>query len=301
VILEPNKRRRRRLFRAIAGIVLIAVIAVVGFTSRWTLPTFSFAFANATPSPAPTTLVAAATDPPTPAATLPPTEPPPTPAPTPGPDGCIPPPPDLQPATVVSHGPRTGKQVALTFDDGNNAPNVLRIVKFLTARHINATFFPTARAVELAPSTWQTVSKAGFPIANHTYHHQDLTTLCYERQLAELEKAKAVNAANQIAVQGYMRPPFEAFNGSTRLAAAAAGEAHVVLWGVDTLDWTGLGKWAIYRRAIVGGPGSIILFHTSSAATLDALGPIVGNYLKRGFTFVTVGQMLGVPGPVPFP
>lgn len=283
--------------------MLLAVVVAVGLTSHWTLPTFSFAFAPPSPSPSPSTQVAAATDvPASPTATpVAPTLPPPTPAPTAGPDGCIPPPADLQPATVVSHGPRTAKQVALTFDDGNNASNVAKIIKYLQAHHINATFFPTARAVELAPTTWQAVSRAGFPIANHTYHHQDLTTLCFQRQLAELEKAKAVDAATQITMQGYMRPPFEAFNDNTRLAASAAGEPYVVLWGVDTLDWTGLGKWAIYKRAVVGGPGSIVLFHTSSSSTLQAIDPIVRNYLRRGFTFVTVGQMLGVPGPVPFP
>lgn len=201
----------------------------------------------------------------------------------------------------MSHGSRATKQVALTFDDGNNAANVTRIVNYLKAHHINATFFPTARAVELAPTTWVAVAQAGFPIANHTYHHQDLTTICFEKQVAELEKAKSVVADNLLPMQGYMRPPFEAFNLNTRLAATAAGEPYVILWGVDTRDWTGLGKWAIYKRAIVGGSGAIILFHTTTTATLQALDPIVRNYLKRGFTFVTVGQMLGVPGPVPYP
>jgi peptidoglycan-N-acetylglucosamine deacetylase len=189
----------------------------------------------------------------------------------------------------------------LTFDDGNNSGNVARIRDFLIAHRVNATFFPTARAVELAPKTWQRVVEAGFPIGNHTFHHQSLAKLCFAAQLAELEKAKTVEAANSVPVQGLMRPPYEEFDFNTRLAARAAGEDYVVLWDVDTLDWTGISSKAIAHRALAAGRGSIILMHTSSPATAAALYQIVAHYRKYGYTFATIGQLLGIPGPVPFP
>ena len=303
MILEPNRQRRNRVFRVVA--VIVALLFVGGVTATgWTLPAFSVA--SATTSPLLGTPLPAA-----PSATTPPvaviptpdptTAPPPTPAPTPGADGCIPPPADLQPATVVSHGPRTSKVIALTFDDGNNPSNVALIREFLVRNRVNATFFPTARAIELAPETWQRVAAAGFPIANHTYHHLSLAKQCVEKQLAELEKAKRVVAAQGLTLQGYMRPPFEEYDRNTQLAAAAAGEGYVVLWNVDTLDWTGLSGTTIAGRAIGAGPGSIILMHTTRLATMHALAQIVAHYRKRGYTFVTIGQLLGVPGPVPFP
>jgi peptidoglycan/xylan/chitin deacetylase (PgdA/CDA1 family) len=202
---------------------------------------------------------------------------------------------------VVSHGPRTAKVIALTFDDGYNDGNVALIRQFLVRFRVNATFFPTARAVELAPDTWQRVAAAGFPIANHTYHHLSLAKQCFDKQVAELEKAKSVVGAHGLTLQGYMRPPFEEFDRNTQLAAAAAGEGYVVLWNVDTLDWTGLTGTDIARRAIGGGSGTIILMHTSRLATTHALSQIVSHYRNRGYTFVTIGQILGVPGPVPFP
>ena len=265
--------------------------------SGWSPPAFSIA--NAT-NPPPT---AAATAPPvavvaTEAPTVPP---PPTPAPTPGADGCIPPPADLVPAAVVSHGPRDAKLVALTFDDGWDAPNVARILRFLVAHRVNATFFPTAQAVQLSPKTWQLVAQNGFPIANHTFHHISLKGLCFEKQLVELNKARTAIAEQPLPMQGLMRPPYEEFDMNTRLAAAAADEAYVVLWDVDTLDWTGIGKDAIARRALAGKSGSIILMHTASHPTAAALLRIVAGYRKRGYAFATVGQLLGVPGPVPFP
>jgi peptidoglycan/xylan/chitin deacetylase (PgdA/CDA1 family) len=296
VIIEPNRRRRNRVFRALVGVVALLFVGGV-LASGWTPPAFSIASATTSPPPAPTaTIIPVAVVP-----TSAPTAPPPTPAPTPGADGCIPPPADLVPAAVVSHGPRDAKLVALTFDDGWDAPNVARILRFLIAHRVNATFFPTAQAIQLSPKTWQLVAQSGFPIGNHTYHHISLKGLCFEKQLVELNKARIAIAEQPLPMQGLMRPPYEEFDMNTRLAAAAAEEQYVVLWDIDTLDWTGIGKDAIARRALAGKSGSIILMHTSSHATTAALSRIVARYRARGYTFATVGQMLGVPGPAPFP
>jgi peptidoglycan/xylan/chitin deacetylase (PgdA/CDA1 family) len=298
VIIEPNRRRRNRVFRAFAGVVALLFVGGV-LASGWTPPAFSIASATSTPpsaAPTSTATPAVAVVP-----TLEPTTPPPTPGPTRGADGCIPPAADLKPAEVVSHGPRSSKVVALTFDDGYDSPNVERILRFLVAHQVNATFFPTAAAVDAAPSTWQKVAAAGFPIANHTYHHNSLKGVCYEKQLVELNKAKSVVAENLLPMQGYMRPPYEEYDMNTRLAAASAGESYVVLWDVDTFDWTGVNRLTIATRALQGRSGSIVLMHTSPHATADALLQIVDKYRSRGYGFVTVGQMLGVPGPAPFP
>lgn len=285
------------MFRVLAAVAAI-VVAVSAVAAGWTPPTLSIASATQTPSPDPTPTGAVAV---VPTASPEPSLPVPSIAPTPGPDGCIPPPADLEPATLVSHGPRTEKVVALTFDDGNNAENVEKILGILRVRHVNATFFPTARAVELAPKTWIKVAQAGYPIANHTFHHDSLAGQCFERQLAELEHAKTVLGEQLIPIQGLMRPPYEEFDKNTRLAASAAGEDYVVLWDVDTFDWTAVGPLTIAARALAGRAGSIILMHTTRPASASALYRIVAKYRERGFRFVTVGQLLGVPGPVPFP
>ena len=298
MILEPNRQRRQRAFRVVAGVVVVLFVAAI-LASGWTLPAFSIATATPSMAPLPTATTApvAIVPTPSPASTVPP---PPTPAPTKGPDGCFPAPTDLQPATAVSHGPRDRKWIALTFDDGNNPDNVARILRILMSRKANATFFPTARSVDLAPETWLKVARAGYPIGNHTYHHQSLAGLCFEAQLAELRLAKTKFDNHAVPMQGFMRPPYEEFDRDTKVAATAAGEPYMVLWDVDTRDWTGLRRNAITTRALQGGPGSIILMHTTNESTAWALLSIIPKYRERGFTFVTIGQLLGVAGPVPF-
>jgi peptidoglycan/xylan/chitin deacetylase (PgdA/CDA1 family) len=215
--------------------------------------------------------------------------------------GCAPAPAGLVPAVVAFNGPRTHKVVALTFDDGTNPDNVLRILRILKRMRVNATFFPTGRSVELFPDLWQRVAGARFPIANHTYTHGSLAGQCWEAQLAELRRSSSVLAALDLPMLAVMRPPYEEFDAGTLLATSAAGESHVVLWDVDTLDWTGASARSIAARALAGRGGSIVLMHTSAANTTAALPRIIRRYRERGYTFVTLGTLLGLPGAVPYP
>jgi peptidoglycan/xylan/chitin deacetylase (PgdA/CDA1 family) len=204
-------------------------------------------------------------------------------------------------AKVVHHGSRTTKVVALTFDDGWVAPNVLAILAILQNGKVNATFFPTGQAMKHEPVAWKAVALAGYPIGNHTFDHPHLQGMCWNGQLAELVRQDAVVAGELgLAAIPYMRPPFGDYDDATRLAAAEDGEQAVVLWDVDTEDWAGLGPRAITARAMAGTNGSIIVMHTMEPNTVKALPTIIAKYRARGFTFVTVGQLLGIDGPTPF-
>ena len=301
MIIEPNKRRRTRIFRAFAGAVVIVMVGAM-VASGLTLPAVSLT-ADATPTigPTPTAATAAPSESTGPTSGAPSPSPTAAPIPTADAHGCFPPPPETVPAIVVSHGPRTEKVVALTFDDGTNSENVHRIVGILANAKVNATFFPTGRSVQLFPDEWKHVAYTGYPIANHTYSHQSLSGLCYQLQLGELLHDKHVLDGLGLTLLPVMRPPYEEFDESTRFATSAAGESHVVLWDVDTMDWTGLSSSVIASRALAGRAGSIVLMHTSPENTARALPAIISRYRARGFTFVTIGQMLGLGGAVPFP
>lgn len=216
--------------------------------------------------------------------------------------GACRPPTGMDLAAVRYHGPRDEKLVALTFDDGWGGRNLRRILRTLVEKHVNATFFPVGQAVRHDPTTWRKVANAGFPIANHTFDHATLEGRCYLRQRDELLRARAVYA-RLLGVEPLpvMRPPGGLFDDTTRAAAASAGEDAIVLWDVDSRDWTGIGATQIQRNALAGTKGSIVVLHTSSASTLRALPRIIRGYRERGFEFVTIGQLLGIDGSVPFP
>lgn len=217
-------------------------------------------------------------------------------------DDCPRPPSNVRLATVLSHGNEDDKVVALTFDDGFDPKTTRKILDVLQRYHVNATFFPTGRAILGSPGVWRDIVAAGFPIGDHTHNHPTLSDLCYRQQLTELQRqARAVRSTLRIPVQPYMRPPYEAWNRTTRIATTAAGQQAVVLWNIDTRDWAGSTVKTITRRALHGENGAIVLMHTTVGDTAIALPDIIRGYLARGFRFVTIGQLLGIDGPVPYP
>jgi peptidoglycan/xylan/chitin deacetylase (PgdA/CDA1 family) len=206
------------------------------------------------------------------------------------------------PAAVAYHGPRDEKVVALTFDDGWGGRNLRRILRTLVEKHVNATFFPVGQAVRHDPDTWRKVARAGYPIADHTFDHGTLKGQCYLAQLRELTRARATYMELlDVEPLSVMRPPGGLFDAATRAAATSAREQAIVLWDVDSHDWTGIGARQIRRNALAGTRGSIIVLHTSSSSTLRALPGIIRGYRQRGFELVTIGQLLGIEGSIPFP
>ena len=208
----------------------------------------------------------------------------------------------VTPAAVVYHGPRDEKVVALTFDDGWGGRTLRRILRVLRDKSVNATFFPVGQAVRHDPETWRMIAAAGFPIADHTFDHGTLEGKCYVEQRLEITRARRT-LANELDITSFpvMRPPGGRFDDATLTAASSAGEPTIVLWDVDSSDWTGIGARRIRANALAGTKGSIVVLHTSSMSTVRALPGIIRGYRKRGFEFVTIGQLLGIPGSVPFP
>lgn len=202
---------------------------------------------------------------------------------------------------IVSRVNVDEKVVALTFDDGIDPENTLRIVAILERERVNATFFPTGRSMERYPDLWRQIAAAHFPIANHTYAHGELAGKCFDAQRRELARATSVFERLGIPEFPVMRPPYDLFDATTRAAASAEGLEAMVLWSVDTRDWAGGSAASIRRVALSGGRGSIVLLHTSPDATAKALPGIIRGYRERGFRFVTIGELLGIDGPVPYP
>jgi peptidoglycan-N-acetylglucosamine deacetylase len=195
--------------------------------------------------------------------------------------------------SVAYSGSRYYHRIALTFDDGYSGYATSAILDILRRYGVKATFFPTSDAVRANPYVWRRVAADGYPIGNHTVNHPNLTRLSWSSVYFQITASRSVIRN----VTGYrqipdMRPPYGAWNGTVLSAASAAGYRRVVLWDVDSRDWTRPSLARLIYNATRGRNGSIVLMHTLSN-TVTALPSIIRNYKARGFTFVTVPQMLG--------
>jgi peptidoglycan/xylan/chitin deacetylase (PgdA/CDA1 family) len=195
--------------------------------------------------------------------------------------------------TVVFHGPRSERVVALTFDDAWSPPIVRRILSILSREHVHATFFPVSAAVRRSPSVWRRVLREGHVIGDHTINHPSLTALsgpAMRRQLVDSQRM--IKAATGQPISPYVRPPYGLWDGDVVRAARAAGFRAVVMWDVDARDWEGWPPGRLVRNATRGTNGSIVVMH-ALPSTVGVLPRIIRSYRHRGFRFVTVPQLLG--------
>jgi len=205
-------------------------------------------------------------------------------------------------APVVYSGSRDQPFIALTIDDCFDGAVALRILAILQENQVNATFFPIGRiASDIAP-VLQQITAAGYPIANHTWSHGYLTSMTFEQIVADIsmddEQVAAISGQPVLPV---VRPMGGGWNDTVLKAAAATGKQAVVVWDTSLGD-TGQGTIEQYvANGIRGINGSIVLMHANNSWSADALPYVIASYRERGFTFVTIGQLLGIPGPVPFP
>jgi len=200
---------------------------------------------------------------------------------------------------LVYRGSHAKPVVALTFDDGYSASNCAKILDTLERRHVTATFFPYAWSVSAAPAFWRRVAADGYPIANHTTSHPDMTRLSLADAISEITRARRIieRITRQPMIRVF-RPPYGAWNATVLEASREAGFPTVLLWDVDTRDWShSATASSVLRAGLRGSNGSVILMHCGPSVTPQILDQLITGYEKRGFGFVTVPQLLG--GTVP--
>ena len=198
---------------------------------------------------------------------------------------------------VVSHGPRTTHEIALTFDDGVSPANCRRILAILVGESVPATFFPLAEAMRLDPAFWRLVGEAGDPVGNHSLTHPQMPGLDLAGQVRQIAFARALEESILgRPVLDVFRPPYGAFDAATLTAAAETGYPTVLTWDQSDRDTSPTGhEPAMLAAAELGGNGSVILLHCGPNATPWLLRPLIDFYRSRGFRFVTIPEMFGIP------
>ncbi len=206
------------------------------------------------------------------------------------------------PARLAFNGSREDQVVALTFDDGASAANTRRIFEILKAEGVPATFFPYAYKVRANPDLWRAIATAGYPIAHHSLSHADLTKVTEPRLYYEIRQAeRIIEQVTGRPMLRVLRPPYGARDERLARVAGELGYPTLLLWDTESRDTSRRASAStVYRRAITGRNGSVVLLHAGPDVTPRILSDIIATYRGRGFRFVTVAELLG-PKRAPWP
>ncbi|WP_210506120.1 polysaccharide deacetylase family protein [Naasia sp. SYSU D00057] len=179
--------------------------------------------------------------------------------------------------------------IALTYDDGPG-PYTADVLDTLASRRSAATFFLQGVYVSRYRSLLLRMRDEGHQLANHTWNHPDLRKLPAPEIADQIARTNALIRSITGTTPSMFRPPYGAYD-DTVLAAAGLP---AILWSRDTNDWQRPGDAALYERAVtLAKPGDIVLMHDVHQSTARMAAPIIDGLLDRGFTLVTVEQILG--------
>ncbi|MDR0267590.1 polysaccharide deacetylase family protein [Paenibacillus sp.] len=203
------------------------------------------------------------------------------------------------PDTFKIHGPYV-KQIALTFDDCPDPRFTPQVLRILSANRVKATFFVVGSRAKKHPDIVARIVREGHVIGNHSYNHPQFHKLTMTEYMDQIVRTENI----LYGITGYkpklIRPPYGDIT-ETQLRWAKREGYKIVNWDVDSLDWKGLSKEAVKRNIMsTASRGSIILQHAGGGSssdlsgTIGALPEVIRDLKKKGYTFVTVPNLLKI-------
>lgn len=200
------------------------------------------------------------------------------------------------PGKLYWAGSAQDKMVALTFDDGPEEEWTPKILDILKQKNVKATFFVIGSQAQKYPEMLRRINAEGHVIGDHTFDHVDLTKLDAPQVDQEIEKCAFVIHEIVGKIPRLVRPPF-GFHNATVDDVVYSKDRIIVLWSLDTEDWTGLDAATVKDRILPKMKnGFIVLQHDGDnpklGGSVQALPDIIDGLKAQGYTFVTIPELL---------
>lgn len=165
------------------------------------------------------------------------------------------------------------KQIALTFDTAWGNEDIQQILRILKQENVKATFFFCGDWISKYPTDIKTIYEEGHDIASHGDHHKYMTKLTDKQQQEEIQGVtQKIQGLLGIKIDLF-RAPYGDYNESV-VRNARKMNYYIIQWNVDSLDWQEPTKEQLIEK-VCGhknlSPGSIILMHTGTKCTKQAL------------------------------
>jgi hypothetical protein len=168
------------------------------------------------------------------------------------------------------------------------APLLLSILRRYGA---HATFFVIGEHARAYPYLLRDMATDGDEIADHTFHHPNMSTVDQATVAEEIDACATVidHAAGR--VPRWFRPPGGDYTDAVVAAAHRAGLG-LAMWTDNSGDWALPPAKVLVERVLARAePGGIVLLHNGTLNTVRALPEIIIELQRRGYRLVTVSEL----------
>lgn len=221
-------------------------------------------------------------------------------------------------STVIFHGNRNVKKIALTFDadmtksmkkelDNGTVSSWYnkKVIETLEKTNTKATLFLTGMWIELYKKEAESFAKNPlFELGNHSYSHPSFNGRCFglsqiktiEEKKLEIEKTQKLLEEITHKKNKWFRFPGGCFSDNDLNIVEKLG-LKVVQWDVVSKDAFSRNSNTIIDRVVTKSQnGSIVVMHLNGGPNAPETGVtlpyIINNLKKRGFEFVTLSELL---------
>jgi len=162
-----------------------------------------------------------------------------------------------------NYNSKSNNKVAITYDDGPDKVNTVKILDILKKYNAKASFFLIGENIEKHTFIAENIHKQGHIIANHTYYHKNTFPINSKKKIKE-EISKTQRILKEITgtENKYFRPPFGVTNPT--ISRALKNTCLIVIgWNIRTFDTKkNLEKEQILKNIVKKlKAGDIILLH----------------------------------------
>ena len=189
------------------------------------------------------------------------------------------------------------KVIYLTFDAGYENGNTPSILDALKKHQVPAAFFVVGNYLETSPDLVKRMISEGHIVANHTYHHPDMSKISDRESFAkELSSLEALyTEITGETMRKYYRPPQGKYS-KVNLQMAKDLGYQTFFWSLAYVDWyqdKQPAKEEAFKK-LLGRihPGAIVLLHSTSSTNAAILDELLTKWEEMGYRFGTLEELV---------
>ncbi|MEV7185147.1 polysaccharide deacetylase family protein [Kitasatospora sp. NPDC093102] len=203
--------------------------------------------------------------------------------------------PPLAPGTPaeVAYGPRTGRNVALTFHGSGDPKLATALLEIAEQRGAQLTVMVVGSWLDQQPQMARRILDGGHELGNHTQNHLNISAMPPDQARAEIAQCAERLQRLTGSIGRWFRPSATQYaTPMVREQARAVGYEHVLSFDVDPRDYNDPPAAELQRRVLnsVRG-GSVVALHMGHQCTVDALPAVLDGLAKAGLKPVTASQL----------
>ncbi|MCI5899194.1 MAG: polysaccharide deacetylase family protein [Hominisplanchenecus sp.] len=188
------------------------------------------------------------------------------------------------------------KVIYLTFDAGYENGNLAPILDALKKHNAVGTFFVVGNFLETSPELTKRMVEEGHIVANHTYHHPDMSKIqskeAFQKELSDVETRFLEITGTEMA--HYYRPPQGKYSIANLEMAKELGYK-TFFWSLAYVDWLEdqqpTKEEAFSKLLARIHPGAIVLLHSTSATNASILDELLTKWEEMGYRFASLDDL----------